>query len=337
MTTLYIEPEKIEEFALFEEEMPHWNKIIKSGIDICINISDEELDTKISDEYDPLYIAYNSSATMELPVALDEYIQQVKGDLEQIIDKPRSIFVLDIDEQEANKLQEDLGAAIYSVNNIPDKILDFSYYVDLEKNEKFQSNWKDIITFNKALSNSLVITDNYYFSNEDNGINRGFSNLINFLDAYLPDTLDVEYQIAIFANDYSKPESWWIKEYGKLVTEIRRLRTYSIHLELVLTETIHRRRLISNYVFGKTDQGYDLFHARDIDTIKQDNDFEHSEVFSNLNNLGTKHFQSASITLDKLEQKCQEVIEYVKVSGNTAQRMLFGCNKDKTIKNRLLN
>ena len=28
MITLYIEPNKIEEFALFEEEMPHWNKII---------------------------------------------------------------------------------------------------------------------------------------------------------------------------------------------------------------------------------------------------------------------------------------------------------------------
>ena len=39
MITLYIEPNKIEEFALFEEEMPHWNKIIKSGIHLCLNIS----------------------------------------------------------------------------------------------------------------------------------------------------------------------------------------------------------------------------------------------------------------------------------------------------------
>ena len=337
MTALYSEQDILDEIVLFPEDFPHWNKILKSGLHICINIKDADLDTKLTDPEDPIFLAYTASATMEVPIALDTYITDVKSDLTQTVEKPRSIFLLDIDDAIANKMREELGAAIYSVHNLPEKIFDFSFYRDLEKDENIPSNWKGIITFNKALSNSLVITDNYYFSNEDNGINRGFSNLINFLDAYLPDTLAVEYQIAIIANDYDKSEAWWIKEYGKLVTEIRKLRPFSIHLELILTDTIHRRRLISNYVFGKMDQGYDLFHARNTETVKLDNDFEHSEIFSNLDNLGTKHFQSATLTLDKLEKKCVAVAAYVKVSGNTAQRMLFGCNKDKTIKNRLLN
>lgn len=337
MTALYIEQEILDEIALFPEDFPHWNKVLKSGVHICININDDNLDEKLINPEDPIFLAYNSSATMEVPTALDIYIESIKTDLTQTIEKPRSIFLLDIQDAIAIKTREDLGTAIYSVHNLPEKILDFSYYIDLEKNKTFPSNWKGVITFDKALSNSLIITDNYYFSNEDNGINRGFSNLINFLDAYLPDTLAIDYQIAIIANDCDKPESWWIKEYGKLMTEIRKLRLFPIHLELILTETIHRRRLVSNYVFGKMDQGYDLFHAKNIDTVKLDNDFEHLEIFSNLDNIGTKHFQSASITLDKLEKKCLEVSEFVKVSGNTAQRMLFGCNKDKTIKNRLLN
>ncbi|ARV12019.1 hypothetical protein BTO09_06510 [Gilvibacter sp. SZ-19] len=337
MTTIYSEQQLLDEIAIFPEDYPQWNKILKSGLNICINISDDDLDEKLINPEDPIFLAHQASASMPLPVALESFIADIKADLTRTLEKPRSIFLLDIDEAVALNARQDLGMAIYSVNNLPEKILDFSYSVDLDKNQNIQNNWKGIITFEKALSNSLIVTDNFYFSNEDDGINRGFSNLFNFLDAYLPDSLAVEYQIAVFANDYNKPEEWWIKAYGQLLAKIRGLRPYDIHLELILAQTIHRRRLISNYVIGKMDHGYDLFHARKVDVVNLDNEFEHYEVFSNLDNLGTKYFQAASNTLGKLETKCATLSAFVKANGNTAERMLFGCNKDKTIKNRLLN
>lgn len=339
MIALYIEPDKIEEFALFDDEIPHWNKVIKSGIDLCINISDNELDEKLSNQLDPIYIAYSSSATMALPIALDTYIQEVKDDLTQTIEKPNGIFILDVDDETANDIQKKLGMAVFSCTNVPDSLFSNSFLIDLNKDETIAGGWKNIVKFKKPLSNSLIITDNYFFGNEDRGENRGIKNLIPFLDAYLPDYLDIEYQVTIVApNGKEKLNSWWIKEYGKLVAEVKQLRDYPISIELVLAKSIvHKRRLLSNYALNKTDKGFDLFHANDLEKIKEENDFEYLEIFSNIQNKGTKHFQSNINLINQLARHCNSISTCVKSDGNQLEKSLFGCNADKTIKNRLLN
>ena len=339
MITLYIEPNKIEEFALFEEEMPHWNKIIKSGIHLCLNISDEELDAKITDELDPLYIAYNSSGTMKLPVALGGYIEQVKKDLSQTIEKPNGIFVLDIDNDAAIDVQNKMGMAVFSSANVPEDLFSKTFFIELDKNAEIKDGWKGIIHFNKPLSNSLVICDNYFFTNEDNGLNRGLSNLVPFINAYLPDQLEIEYHITVVApNSKEKSNDWWIKEYGKLVLAIKQLREYPINIELVLAKSeIHKRRIVSNYVVNKSDKGFDVFYSNNLEKVKEENDFEYLEIFSNLDNSGTKHFQSAIKLIDQISKHCNGIAGYVAVNKNQIDRSLFGCNGDKTIKNRLLN
>ncbi|TCI85312.1 hypothetical protein [Tenacibaculum sp. M341] len=337
MTTLYTEKEILEDIALFSEEFPHWHKVITSGLPVYVNINDSDLEEKLLDPEDPIFMAYNASATMELPVALDTYFTNIKTDLTQIVDKPKSIFLLDIEDNLALNVRKDYGMAVYSTSNLPESIFTFAFSLDLEKAQTIDTNWKGILSFEKPLSNSLIITDNYFFNNEDNNLNRGFSNLVNFLDAYLPNKLAIDYHVTIFAEDNDRTNEWWIKEYGKLVALIKPLREFEINLELVLGSTIHRRRLISNYVFGKTDQGYDVFHAKKIEDVRFDNEFEHFEIFSNLDNLGTKYFQASDNTIIKLEKISNSVCEYVSVNGNSSGRMLFGCNKNKTIKNRLLN
>lgn len=337
MTTLYTEKEILDDIALFDEEFPNWHKVITSGLPVCVNINDKDLDQKLLDADDPIFIAYNASATMELPVALDTYFTNIKSDLTQIVEKPKSIFLLDIEEDVAVNAKKDFGIAIYSINNLPDNIFNFSFSLDLEKEQTIDTNWKGILNFEKPPSNSLIITDNHYFKNVDSGLNRGVSNLVNFIDAFLPNELAIDYHVTIFAEDNNKANEWWIKEYGKIVALIKPLREFEINIELVLSSTLHRRRLISNYVFGKTDQGYDVFHAKKIDNVKLDNEFEHFEIFSNLDNQGTKYFQASDKTVINLEKISNSVSEYVITKGNASGRMLFGCNKDKTIKNRLLN
>lgn len=339
MTALYIEPNKIEEFALFEDEMPHWNKIIKSGIDLCLNISDEDLETKMIDEFDPLYVAYNSSGTMKLPIALDGYIQQIKDDLNRTIEKPNGVFILDIENEDALDIQNRMGIAVYSLENIPEDLFSNAFLLELDKNDKINDGWKGIIQFKKPLSNSIVITDNYFFENEDGGTNRGLCNIPQFLDAFLPDNLEIEYHVTIVSpNSKNKSNEWWVKEYGKLVAVISKLREYSINIELVLAKSpIHKRRMVSNYSLHKTDKGFDIFFANNLEKVREENEFEHLEVFSNLNNSGTKHFQSGKKLMDQLSKHCKGVAEYVAANKNGLDRSLFGCNGDKTIKNRLLN
>ena len=53
--------------------------------------------------------------------------------------------------------------AVYSVQNLPEAIFNNSFFKDLTKGEVINGNWKGLIQFEKPLSNSLIISDNYYF------------------------------------------------------------------------------------------------------------------------------------------------------------------------------
>lgn len=337
MNTIYAEKEATENITLFNDEFDHWNKVFLSGIDICINISEDDLDKKLMDPEDPLFLAYSSSATMKLPLALNEFFEKIYEDPSIISEKPNGIFILKYVDSECEELSKKYGVSVFPSNNIPVKAFDAHYYLEVNKNDTFEEGWKEVVKFEKPLSNSLIISDNYFFSNEDSGLNRGISNLIPFLDAYLPEILDLTYQVAIIAGVNNKSKEWWIKEYGRLCTKLSYLRDYQIELEIILTKSVHARKLISNYSRGKTDQGYAIFHAKHSTLIKSDNDFEHSEIFSNIQNIGTKYFKSNEVTVEKLKKICLQVSDYVRSQGNTSECMIFGCNKDRTIKNRLLN
>jgi len=339
MITLYIEAHKIEEFALFDKEMPHWDKVIKSGINLCINISDNELDEKLKDELDPLSIAYKNSGTMSLPMALGNYIDGVKEDLTQTIDKPNAIFILDVEESSASEIQKKLGMAVFSCNNLPDNLFSKNFYKEYRKNEIVKNGWNGVIQFDKQLSNSLVITDNFFFKNEDRGENRGIKNLIPFLDAFLPDHLEIEYHITIVSpNSKQMSDLWWVKEYGKLVTSAKLLRDYPINLELVLSKSVfHKRWLVSNYVRSETDVGFDFFLASNLEKVSESNYFRYIEIFRDLDNKGTKNFESNMTVFEDLSEQCTIISNDVKSGKNTRNYKLFGCNADKTIKNRLLN
>jgi hypothetical protein len=216
MVVLYSEIDLVDQFFLFDEELNHWNKLVKSGIHLCVNSTEEELDTKLSDPEDPIFVAFSQSATMSLPVALSKHIEKIKSDLSLTVEHPRSIFLLKITKEQALEAQKKYGTAVYSQDELPDNLFGFSYYIDLDKNHKIASGWKGILNFKRPLSNSLIISDNHYFKNQDSGINRGFSNLINFIDAFLPDNLSIEYHITIFAEDCDRTNDWWVKEFGKL-------------------------------------------------------------------------------------------------------------------------
>ncbi len=337
MNTIYAEKDASENITLFNDEFDHWNRVFLSGIDLCINISEDELDEKLMNPEDPLFLAYSSSATMKLPLALNEFFEKIYEDPSIIAEKPNGIFLLKYDDKECEKLANKYGVCVISSDNIPKKAFGAHYFLEVYKNDILKEGWREVMKFDKPLSNSLIITDNYFFSNEDSGLNRGISNLIPFLDAYLPESLGISYQVAIIAGSINKSKDWWIKEYGKLCARISSLRDYDIELEIILTNSIHARKLISNYSRGKADQGYAFFHAKEKTLIKFDNDFEHVEIFSNIQNIGTKYFKSNEVTVEKLRKICLKVSEYVKIKGNTHECMIFGCNKDKSIKNRLLN
>jgi len=338
MFVLYTEKNALDDILFYEEEKyPNWKKILTKNIDICVNISDDDLEKELADSESPLFFFLNAHAGAKQPIALANYFPTLIEEPSEVLNHPRSAFILDISEDEALQAQKEFGMAVFSSENIDDTFFKGGFFKELNKNNKVDGGWQALIDFELPFSNALVISDEYLFQNDEKGNNLGLSNLPNMLDAFLPKYLGVVFHLTIIAADAGKSKDWWAKRFGSLKAEIIRLRDYNINIELVLAKTIHKRRAISNYLNSWTDKGFSVFKDYDKNKVRDDNDIHIYRIFNNLEDFGDSHYSSSQKGLDELKKICSSVSDFVN-SGNTASnRMIFGdCNADKTIKNRLL-
>lgn len=337
MFVLYIEKNAFEDISYFDE-YPHWKKIISDDIQVCLNISEQELDNEFEDVESAIYRFYTDTASGNYPIATENFIEDIKSDYSLLREhhQPRSAFILDISEEEAIKLSTDYGLAILSSKKINDNYFLGGFAKDLAKGERIEEGWTKLINFDLPVSNSLIISDNHFFVNEEGGINCGLGNICGILDAFLPERLEVDFHVTILGLDGSKPESWWIKEFGRLKAQIDRLREYNIILELILTKTIHKRVVISNYLYGWADKGFDLFKNSNPEIIRDDFDLQAQVIFNNINDFGDSYYIFSQNNINRIKKICDEVYTYVIAEGNSSNRMIFGCPKKK-INNPLLN
>jgi hypothetical protein len=341
MFTVYAEKEIFENIVVFNDLTPNWYNIICNHSEVCLNISDTELEAE-EIEGTPIFEFIMANGGRR-PVALKEFFDSIYEDNMVIVEKPRSAFFLNYTKAEASKIQSDYGIIVQGNEGINDKILSGSFFKDLPKDSVFQNEtskgWKNLVSFSLPPSNSMVITDDYLFTNEESGQIVGKSNVIEIVKAFLPPELKIPYHLTIIANDDGKPQIWCEKLAEELKAQIISLRPYSINVEIVFTKTIHKRKLILNYLNGTCDKGFAVFKVADGKTVRSDNDFRCNKIFNGIeNHEGDTDFKSAGGILLQLKQKCQSVSEFINNSGaNVNFRILGDCHPNKTIKNRLIN
>lgn len=339
MFRLYTEKESYENICFWEEEKyPNWKKIISKNTDVCINISDDDLDIELENPESPIYLFLQSSASAKNPIALKSHFANLKEDISEILSEPRSVFILDIETEEAKKIQEEYGIAVFSKIDIDDHFLIGGFSKELIAGQIIEGGWKNLIDFDFPVSNALIISDNFLFKNEEAGKNLGLGNLPQLLDIFLPKKLTIDYHITIIIEDANKTKKWWERTVGNLKAEVIRLRDYPINFEIILTKTVHKRRIISNYLNGWTDKGFSIFKNSDINIVRGENDVNLNRIFNNIDDNGDTHYMKSENGINQLKKICDNVSEYIQNNGQSPNRMIFGdCNQDKTVKNRLFD
>lgn len=343
MFTIYSDKDIFENIISSPNVYPNWNKIINNHSAVCLDINTIDLDIELNNPDSMLFLFIQSNAREIDLIPSDNFFKTIYIKPETVTEKPRSVFFLNIDADKAMKLQVENGIIVQSKSNIDDKVLLGSYFKDLPKNTVCESNndkgWKSLINFNLPPSNSLIISDNYLFSNEVDRIIVGEPNTVNLIDALLPPTLKIDFHILIVAEDNKKSDVWCEKLKDRISTQIKSLRQYNIIIEFLFSKTIHKRAILSNYLYGSSDKGFSIFSTRDNKTTREDNDFRLDRVFNNLHSFGGDvEFTSKENALKGIKKKSIEVFQWLQNNGSIENRRLIGdCNPDYSINNRLLN
>lgn len=337
MHTVYIEKDIFEEVCMFDD-YPNWKQVIASHANVCINIEEDLLDKEIFNPESPIFLFLNAYVGAKIPIALKDYFDLINEDISVVLNHPMSSFILEVSEDKANKIRNEYGIAVFSISNLFDDYFSQGFFKEIKKDSRIIDGWKSLINIELPVSNALVISDNYLFENEERGINLGMANIPKLLDVFLPANLSIDFHLLIIAKDGGKSRDWWVKKVGALKTDINNLRSYNINLELVLTKAIHKRRIMSNYLNGWADNGFSVFRSYDSELVRMDNDIHLYRIFNNLNSSGDSHFQSLKRGLEDLKVICNNVSSFIVNHGESSDYRIFGdCNKDKTIKNRLLS
>jgi hypothetical protein len=348
MFTVYAEKSIFENIVLFKEKTPHWYSVLCNHSEICLNMTDAELqDEETEGSFIFEFIKANGGRGVS---ALSEYFDELYENPEIIAEKPRAAFLLNYSQEEAFNHQLAYGVIVLSADRIDDNILKGSFYKDLHVNDIIKANekigWQSMINFSLPPSNAMVITDDYLFSNEESGRNIGQENLIHLADALLPIELKVPYHICIISNDQpemAKPprsEQWCRTITDEIKRAISDLRPYEIIFEVVFTKTLHKRRLFLNYLNASCDRGFGVFRVADRSVVRSDNDFRCERIFNRIDiqEEGNSDYYSIEAGLMQLKKKCSSVKSFIANSRQLTQNRVLGdCNPDFSLKNRLIN
>lgn len=341
MFTVYSEKNIFEEIVIYNDRYKNWYHILGQHAEICLNMTDEEL---IENEVPgtPIFEFIHSNGGKR-PIALMDYFDLINNDNSQIAEKPRSVFFFNYSKEKAEVMQSDYGVIVISAEKIDDEILRGSYFKELPMGKVIDNQagkgWKGLVTSTLPPSNALVITDEYLFSNEENGVIIGEANLLGIVDTFLPSTLNTDYHIAVFANDEGKSKEWCERLTERLGKSIKSLRSYSIVFEVVFTKTIHKRKMILNYLNTTCDKGYAIFKVADKRTVRDNNDFRSEKIFNRLYpHEGDTDYESVENVLLQLKKKTLAISQYINASGSIMNYRIMGdCNENYTLRNRLLN
>jgi hypothetical protein len=331
--TIYIEKDIFEKIIFYQDEsFPNLKKIFCQRIDICIDLNDSELILEFENEKSPISILYADSQSFKKPIALKSYFEQIKHDKDILRDNSTDMFLLNICEQEALNLQSKFGVLVISSENLKDNFCFGGYSRRFEKGEVVKNSWKGIFVFPTPPYSAIIISDQYLFSNAESEKNLGIVNSIILFNALLPEKIDIPFHITIISdnappNSRKPPRSlvWWTEKFDELSKDIRSLRTgYEIKIELFLCKTIHKRVLLTNYSYGWTDKGFDIFKNSDSFIVHNDNDFHFHPDFNNLYDYGETYFKLKLKDLKELKQKCLEASKIFKKENPSLDCLVYG-------------
>lgn len=202
---IFLTQEILETILLFCEAYPNLYKIFQDKPTFVFDLNDDELDSILGDSGNDItqfLLGYDIEHKAQKGI-LDNF----KNNAKSMMDEPRGLFFLDVDEKTANKIRIDYGVLVISSEHIDDTIFDkgiFRYRVDSNYKElgNIHDSWTKVLQDMKMMPcNSIVISDSYMFNTANIDIKCCVKNIEGLLDAVLPQDFADTFHILLFTDD----------------------------------------------------------------------------------------------------------------------------------------
>ena len=235
------------------------------------------LDKNIYNEWeygDPLFV-FSESYQVEFKPANADYNSIVSTRPDSLLDEPQGAFLLDIDKETADTLQNKYGIVCQSTNDLDRcPLLEPACMFSLTASEKDHS-WKELFNNeNKIPSNSIIIVDRYLFGFEKvhrSGYYDGLTNIKEILRSVLPESLSCSYQVLIlFDSNQSTSDNYYnFDDLANNLDDFKKslCKPYEINIEIFSVskgcfnyDETHNRKIISNYFICSAEHLIKAFH-----------------------------------------------------------------------------
>lgn len=182
----------------------------------------------------------------------------------------QSIYLMILNQRKRQEIAQSTGIIVLGKSEIEKYNSMFAERsVNLEAGTDKYKNWSDI-DYPEAIktSNSLIIVDNYILKDTK----KYERNIYSLLDVILPFQTSVEYNISICVELNGMSESFMQSRYDHVNSKIHELRPYLNYTLEILDACgrFHDRKLITNNIYIRSGEGFDIFPIKkstDIDIV----------------------------------------------------------------------
>lgn len=261
------------------EDKKAWQAIILKLNEVFIN----EDPFSVCDDVDPEDDIFLILDGMGVNIRDDEkdFINNIPNDRSSVLKYPCGIFLLEIEDEEAQSIQSDFGVICQPISRLDYMPLaQPSFANELEENETGRT-WDGMISrFKQLPSNSALIIDAHLFQQDrydehtdsyDEKNNKGINNLFDILNAILPQHFVGTYHVGVLLTDYdvanknNRQKNLTNERITDAITNLKSKlqRKFDITIEVLFIDKndngthslIHNRRIISNYFIVTADYG----------------------------------------------------------------------------------
>lgn len=247
MLTLYTTEKKLSDFCM---EGAEWYNIVRNQpeVYICNDSSNGQWDTN-----NEILCALHRSGTSI--VVDNDVLADIKNDNSCVLDFHNPVFILDFSSEYSKNIEEKFGVIFLPSQNTPKPVLaKRGWEIDTTDKGKPQT-WDFFLKGNKAILNSILILDRYFFSSlQGETIDDSLFNLRAILENLLPAKAMKKFVVTIVFDE--KRSDYKINELATKVNKIKKsilgktpftLELISIDDNCYKYEETHDRFIVSNY------------------------------------------------------------------------------------------
>ena len=234
---IYLTKESFEEIIILNDIYPNLNHIFRKSAIFILDMTEDELDNSLENTESD-FATYCNSHNIKT-IAKKSILNNMLVNKDELIKNCRSLFIMDINEQEAKKIQEENGILVLSKNSIDDNVFNQRFWrYRFIKDSKIEGNaitgWIDVMKEMSWLPiNSMIISDDYLFAGSDDTLDNCVENVKGLLDAVLPSNLAIDFHILILTTHPKCDKQKRNQLVGEIKSYIQSKRNYKIKLEFI--------------------------------------------------------------------------------------------------------